>query len=162
MARKPLSVPSYRPHKRTGRAIVTVRNHLGARQDIPLPGDFVSPESREEYDRICALVRTNNGSMPAPDTKSADLTVTELVVQFMDRHASQYYLEPGTRTPTRELECLSLAFRGRVEFVAYGRRVGGRRAPRQAARRQPTNWRNPTSQILSRLPVASPDRTRSS
>jgi integrase len=111
MARKPLPVPSYRPHKRSGRAIVTVRNHLGARQDILLPGDFGSPESREEYDRICAQVRTNTGTLPPPATDCAGLTIAELVLRFMDDHASGYYVEPGTRTPTRELEWLTLAFR---------------------------------------------------
>jgi hypothetical protein len=38
MARQPNAIPSYRLHKRTGRAVVTVRDHLGARRDVLLPG----------------------------------------------------------------------------------------------------------------------------
>src|SRR5262245_53479041 len=111
MPRKRNPIPTYRLHKRTGRAIVCVRDHAGARREILLPGAYGSDESRAEYDSVCALLRATKGTLPPPAGCAADLNVAELILQFMDRHASAYYLEPETRTPTRELECLALAFR---------------------------------------------------
>ena len=54
-------------HERvSGRAIITLRNHLGARQDVLLPGAYDSPESRKEYERYLALILANRGRLPAP------------------------------------------------------------------------------------------------
>jgi hypothetical protein len=65
-------IPTYRRHKQTGRAIVTVRDHLGARRDILLPGEFRSKESTAEYDRICSVLRANDGRLP--ETKGGTVT----------------------------------------------------------------------------------------
>jgi integrase len=111
MARKPNSIPTYRKHRRTGRAIITVRDHCGARRDVLLPGQFGSAESCGEYERICARLRTNKGTLPAPEANRAGLSVAELMLRYMDLHATRYYVEPGAQTPTREMESLALAFR---------------------------------------------------
>ena len=104
--RKP--VPVYRFHRRTERAIVTVRNGDGSRRDIMLPGDFNSPESRQEYERILALLRANGGCLPASGGAQADLTVNELVLRFMNEHVLTYYVDPINKNPTTEQD----AFRG--------------------------------------------------
>src|SRR3712207_3028868 len=102
MARTPLPAPTYRHHKKTGRAIITVRDHQGARHDMLLPGPFASRESREEYERVCALLRANHGRLPPPAVAPADLTVTQLILRFMTEHVSTYYVHGDTGEPTRE------------------------------------------------------------
>jgi hypothetical protein len=102
-------IPSYRRHKKTGRAVITVRDHLGGRRDILLPGEYRSKESTAEYDRICSVLRANSGRLPETKGNTVDLTVTELVLRYMD-HASTYYVDPITKEPTSELACLTLAF----------------------------------------------------
>ena len=82
MITKPrISVPTYRLHRRTARAVVTVRNLDGSRRDILLPGEFNSDESRHEYERVLALLRTNNGCMSVAG--QGDLTINELALRFM-------------------------------------------------------------------------------
>lgn len=110
MPRKFNPLPTSRFHKRTGRAVVTVRNHLGARQDVLLPGDYDSQESRREYERILAVVLANRGRLPAPAKAAPDLTIAELLVKYLD-FAEGYYVNPDTREPTTELQCLRDAFR---------------------------------------------------
>jgi integrase len=107
MAKRNL-IPSYRFHRRTQRAIVTVRNPDGSRRDVLLPGDFNSPESRQEYERILALLRANSGCLPTLVGSQADITVNELVLRFMNEHIFTYYIEPIGMTPTTEQD----AFRG--------------------------------------------------
>lgn len=111
MARRPNDRPTYRYHKKTGRAIITVRTPTGARQDMLLPGAFDSPESREEYDRVCALIAGNGGQMPAPALKTPDLTIAELVLRYMQEHVPTYYRNLDTGEPTGEVACLKQAFR---------------------------------------------------
>src|SRR5262249_20655087 len=52
MSRTP-SVPSYRLHKQSGQAIVTLTDGLGNRRDVLL-GKHGTPESRLEYSRVIA------------------------------------------------------------------------------------------------------------
>jgi hypothetical protein len=47
------SVPSYRLHKQSGQAIVTLTDGLGGRRDVLL-GKYGTPESRAEYARVLA------------------------------------------------------------------------------------------------------------
>jgi integrase len=108
MSRRPNPIPAYRLHRRTGRAIVTVREESGRRRDVLLPGDFDSAESRQEYERLMALLRTNKGTLPAQI--SDDLTINELILKYMD-YAAVYYVRPGSDATTDEIYCLSAAFR---------------------------------------------------
>src|SRR5262245_18809066 len=52
------SVPSYRRHKQSGQAIVTLTDGLGGRRDVLL-GKHGSKESRVEYARIIAEWEAN-------------------------------------------------------------------------------------------------------
>ncbi len=105
--------PSYLRHRQSGRARMVVYDAAGDRREIRLPGPFDSAESLAEYHRVCALLRAHGGRLPpqgGPQGRAVDLTVSELVLRFMDAHAG-YYVHPGTKEPTSEMECLALAFR---------------------------------------------------
>lgn len=92
---KTLRIPSYRRHKPTGQAVVTVHE-----RDIYL-GKFNSAASRAEYNRIIAEWTAGNGTLPKQ--RANDLTIVELVAAFM-RHAKGYHR-------VKELEKISLAVR---------------------------------------------------
>src|SRR5690349_16921735 len=78
-----LRIPSYRLHRPTGQAVVT----LGGR-DIYL-GKYNSAASRLEYNRLIAEWMANNRTF----RPGHDLTVIELAAAFM-LHARQYYRGP--------------------------------------------------------------------
>lgn len=118
MARPFNSTPSYLLHSRSGKARVVVYDHTGARKEILLPGLFESAESRQEYDRLCATLRTHGGRLPAPAVAPSDLTVAELVLRYME-HASTYYVNPDTNKPTSEMQCLRDAFRPLVRLFGH-------------------------------------------
>ena len=63
-----LGTPSYRLHKPSGQAVVTLDG-----RDIYL-GRYGSPESRAEFDRLLAEWLSNGRRLPAP-TVGSDLTV---------------------------------------------------------------------------------------
>src|SRR5262245_50556819 len=92
MARPRKQVPSYRLHKQSGQAIVTV-NLDGVRKDILL-GRYGSPESREEYERVLARLRTPSGTQslagPSAFTAPTDLTLNELLLAYW-QWAEDYY-----------------------------------------------------------------------
>ena len=83
---KTLRIPSYRRHKPTGQAVVTL-----ASRDIYL-GKHNSAASRAEYNRLIAEWTANNGALPKHQAK--DLTISELAAGFM-RHAERYYRAPN-------------------------------------------------------------------
>ena len=53
MARRPNPIPSYRLHKQSGQAVVTLRDGTGKRRDVLL-GIYNTPESKAEYRRVLA------------------------------------------------------------------------------------------------------------
>jgi len=80
-SRKP-RIPSYRRHKATGQAFVTL-----AGRDYYL-GKYNSAGSRAEYNRLLAEWTAHGGNLPKQ--QAHDLTVVELVAAFL-RHARTYY-----------------------------------------------------------------------
>jgi integrase len=105
--RKP---PSYRLHKASGQAVVTLHG-----KDYYL-GPHGSLESRTRYERIVS------GWMASPDTPvqiepdlAGALTVVELAAQYL-RWASTYYVKNGE--PTTELRNVKRAIRGLRESFA--------------------------------------------
>jgi integrase len=76
--------PTYRKHKASGQAIVT----LGGR-DFYL-GPYGTRSSHVEYDRLIQEWLSRGKQAPGP---AADLTVVELIAAFMD-HAETYYRRP--------------------------------------------------------------------
>jgi integrase len=95
-ARAPRRVPSYRLHKRSGQAVVTLDG-----RDFYL-GPFGSVASRAEYDRLVAEWMANGRRLPAAGDAAApaDFTVSELLVAYLE-HADTYYRRKDG-TPTTE------------------------------------------------------------
>ena len=88
-------VPSYRLHKRSGLAVVTLDG-----KDHYL-GQYGTPESREEYNRLIAQWLTHHRRRSSAQTsqgrKGDDITVSELLVAYW-RFAETYYVKNGKKT----------------------------------------------------------------
>lgn len=104
---KRVRLPSYRLHKQSGQAIVTLSDGLGNRRDVLL-GKHDAPESKAEYERVILEWLANAGRPPRIDGP-ADITVNELIVAYW-QHAVEYYgFERRGRTGMEE--CLKAALR---------------------------------------------------
>lgn len=96
-------VPSYRLHKPTGLAVVTIggRDHY--------LGKHGTPESRAEYNRrIAEWLATGRRPTVAEPSSVSDLSVNEMLVGYV-RHADSYYVKNGK--PTSEPSNIRLALR---------------------------------------------------
>ncbi|MFO0857078.1 MAG: site-specific integrase [Phycisphaerales bacterium] len=110
-------IPTYRLHRGSGNAIVTLRG-----RDVYL-GPFGSPESKAEYRRLIAeyFAAGCEDPQPSPD---ADLTWCELAARYL-RYAEDYYRTPDGSTSTSvmtikcALSCL-LPLYGEQPVVAFG------------------------------------------
>jgi hypothetical protein len=91
-------VPSYRLHKKSGRAVVTLTDAVTGKRKDHLLLPHGTPESRAEYGRVLAEweARGRRLEQAAP----MDLTVAELLVRFL-RHAEGYYRDPETGEPSK-------------------------------------------------------------
>jgi integrase len=98
-------IPTYRLHKQSGQAVVTLPDGLGGRRDVLL-GRHGTPESRAEYARVIAEWEANGRRPPQPSTLAADLTVNELILAYY-RWAESYYVKDGK--PTSEPATLANA-----------------------------------------------------
>ena len=78
-ARSPRT-PSYRLHKPSGQAVVTING-----QDVYL-GKFNSPESRAEYDRVIAEWLGNGRQ----SLVTSDVTINEVILRFL-KHVDILY-----------------------------------------------------------------------
>jgi integrase len=96
---KSLCVPSYRHHKPSGQAVVTLNG-----RDLYL-GKHGSSESRAEYQRLVGEWLTRGG---LPPVAMADLTIAELMVPYL-KHAESYYVKDGRQTS--EVTLIRLALR---------------------------------------------------
>jgi hypothetical protein len=96
-----LCTPSYRHHRPSNQAVVTLDG-----RDIYL-GRFNSPESRAEFDRLLAEWLANGRRLPAP-VDGSDITVNELAEAYL-RHADADYVKNGK--PTVEPGNIRLAIR---------------------------------------------------
>src|SRR5512135_765541 len=120
MPRLSKKFPSYRLHRPSGRAVVTLNgkdNYLG---------DWNSPESRAEYDRLIGeWLAAGRGRPKAEDTPSPnDLTVSEVLLAFWS-HAETHYRDPDGE-PSHELKNIRDALKyvrrlyGKIPARAYG------------------------------------------
>jgi integrase len=100
MSGRSRSVPTYRLHKQSGQAVVTLPDGLGGRRDVLL-GKHGSPESRLEYARVIAEWEAGGRHRPAGVPQRHDLTVNELLLRFW-HHAEQHYRH-ADGSPTSEL-----------------------------------------------------------
>jgi hypothetical protein len=84
--------PSYRLHKPSGQAVVTLDG-----RDIYL-GQYGSPRSRAEFDRLLAEWLSNGRRLPVPDSPSrSDFSVNELSLAYL-AFADGYYTKRGKPT----------------------------------------------------------------
>jgi integrase len=107
MPRPFLAVPSYRLHKKSGQAVVTLSSP-GKRKDVLL-GKYKSPESIAEYNRIIAereqvLEETRDETV---SRRRFALTVNEVLARYW-QHAKETYRRPDG-TPTSEVLNIQLA-----------------------------------------------------
>ncbi len=95
MPKRTKSLPKYRLHRASGRALVHVDG-----QDIYL-GKHGTKASRAEYDRVVAEYLSNGRSLPSSAT--TPIKVMQLLARY-HRHARRYYVKNGK--PTSELEAM--------------------------------------------------------
>lgn len=105
---RPRSVPSYRRHRQSGQAVVTLTAPGGVRKDVLL-GQHGTKASRLEYARVIAEWEAAGQQIPPDDDATPDLTVYEVVARFM-RHANKHYRHPDGR-PTTEIVAYKYAFK---------------------------------------------------
>jgi hypothetical protein len=72
-------IPSYRLHKQSGQAVVTLTDGLGRRRDVLLRYHG-TPESRVEYARVIAEWEANGRRLPASEATTTGLSVNELAL----------------------------------------------------------------------------------
>ena len=101
-------IPSYRLHKQSGQAIVTLTDGAGGRRDVLL-GPHGTEESRQEYLRVLKEWEAAGRRLHQPGARTAaDLTVNELVLAYW-RWAESYYVKDGR--PTSEVATVKHALR---------------------------------------------------
>jgi integrase len=93
-------VPSYRLHKPSGQAVVTICG-----KDRYL-GQYGSGPSRAEYDRLIAEYMANQTTGHSTGKDLADITVAELCVKYVE-HAERYYRKNDR--PTSEIHTVRKA-----------------------------------------------------
>jgi integrase len=114
MPRLTRSLPSYRLHKPSGRAVVTLAGRV---HDL---GPYGSPASRKEYDRLISEWLATG----RPAAGGRDLSVTELILAYME-FAAGYYRDADGQ-PSREIESIREAGRplkqlyGHTEAAKFG------------------------------------------
>jgi hypothetical protein len=101
-------VPSYRRHKPSGQAVVTLNG-----RDVYL-GKWNTNASRAEYDRLLGEWLADGRFLP-PDDPHVGLTVTELALRYW-RYAKGYYVKDGR--PTGALPGIKVALR--ILRTTYG------------------------------------------
>jgi hypothetical protein len=97
------AVPTYRRHKSTGQAVVTLDG-----RDFYV-GKYKSKKSRDEYDRLVGQWQANGRRLPAAlRPTGGEISVVELIDAYW-QHAKQYYVKDGR--PTSEQYCFRSATR---------------------------------------------------
>jgi integrase len=99
--------PSYRLHKQSGQAIVTLNDGLGGRRDVLL-GKHGTPESYAEYDRCLAEWIACGRRLRTTDNHNT-ISINELLLRFWD-HAQDHYRKPDG-SPSNELVDFKLSMR---------------------------------------------------
>jgi integrase len=93
---RPRSVPTYRLHRQSGQALVTLTDGLGGRRDVLL-GKYNSVASRVEHARLVAEWEAGGRSLLQPAAPAiADLSMNELLLRYW-KHAEAYYGFNGER-----------------------------------------------------------------
>jgi integrase len=111
------SVPSYRLHKSSGQAVVTLPDGRGGRRDVLL-GEHGTPASRAEYGRVIAEWEAAGRQLQVQKSQSqVRLTIAELLLRYF-QWADVYYVDPDGQ-PSRELDNLKDALRPLRQLYAH-------------------------------------------
>jgi integrase len=86
---RPRGTPSYRRHKQSGQAIVTLTDPSGVRRDV-LVGKYGTSASRKEYARVLSEWEAAGQRLPAQDHQTSSLSMNELILSYW-RYAEEYY-----------------------------------------------------------------------
>ncbi len=100
-------IPTYRLHKASGQAIVTLPDGSGGRRDVLL-GKHGSAASKAEYLRVIAEWEASGRRIAPAKGNAGDITIYELMAAFV-KHAQTYYVRDGKRTA--EVDCIKSAVR---------------------------------------------------
>jgi integrase len=103
--------PSYRLHKPSGQAVVTIggRDHY--------LGSFDTPESHAEYDRLIGEWLANGRRPNRANDSTAELSVNEVVLAFWQQVEGYYRHADGA--PTNEVKNFRLALRPLKELYGH-------------------------------------------
>ena len=116
-------IPSYRLHRQSGQAVVTLTDALTDRRKDHLLGKYDTEASRAEYKRVVVEWEANGRRLPDA-AHGADLTVAELIERYW-RHVEGYYRH-ADGTPTGEVQAMRYALRplnylhGRTAAADFG------------------------------------------
>jgi integrase len=88
---RPRSIPTYRRHKQSGQAVVTLTDPSGRRRDVLL-GKYNTTSSRQEYARVLAEWEAAGQLLPdaVEGAAKTDLTLNELILAYW-HFAEEYY-----------------------------------------------------------------------
>jgi integrase len=95
-------VPSYRRHKQSGLAVVTLRGGLGGRHDVML-GHYGSSASRTEYARVIAEWETSGRRLVRRNSASTGISINELALAFW-KHVELHYRRPDGSATNEQAE----------------------------------------------------------
>jgi integrase len=102
-------VPSYRRHRQSSQAIVTLPDGMGGRRDVLL-GKFGTKASLEDYGRVLGEWKANGRRLPAVRTTAAPvLSVAEVTLAYWQHVETYYRMADGS--PTTEVNNIRLALR---------------------------------------------------
>ena len=105
MARSRNPLPSYLPHKQSGKGRIVWTDALGVRRFEMLPGPFNSAESKTAF----AQRQLELATAPVAVSEPNGITVNELLVAYLE-HASAYYRTPDG-SPSDEVRHVKAACR---------------------------------------------------
>jgi hypothetical protein len=84
---RPRGTPSYRRHKQSGQAVVTLTDPFGVRHDMLLD-KYGTSASRKKYARVLAEWEASGQRLPAAATP-AEVSLNELILAY-SRFAESY------------------------------------------------------------------------
>jgi integrase len=114
MSKRP-HIPTYRHHKQSGQAIVTLPDGQGGRRDILL-GRYGTEASLGLYHRVIAEWQASGGRPPRRTLGQNEPSVNEIILAYW-QHVESYYRHPDGR-PTSEVNNIKQALRRLKEL--YG------------------------------------------
>jgi hypothetical protein len=101
-------VPTYRLHRQSGQAVVTLTDSATGRRVDKLLGKYNTAASRQEYKRVVVDWEANGRHLPEVQAV-ADLTIAELIERYW-KHVEGYY-QHRDGTETGEVQAMRYALR---------------------------------------------------